>query len=163
MSERYTYARSKGIEDRLVKAPTGDRVENDAISTEAERFFAARYGLEISVKGVRDCDIVMPRRKGKPHLDVKWTPYPSGGLLLNTAKQHLCLVYVLVRGMPGSFDIVGWEWGFRLKEAPVKTDIPKPAPYIPGGALRTNTDLMMAATFGVIPLTVDQPEANMGV
>lgn len=161
MPNRYDIARSKGITDRAINLPKAPRT-NDEYALQAERDFLARYGLKaIAFDGPTSCDYRYTFRTSKgPQvacLDVKWTPLDDGGLLVAQEKveKHRCLAYVLVTGDPDKGEpmtVRGWEWGFVLERHYEASRFKVPSYYLPQEALRTNPDILMAATFHVAPL-----------
>jgi hypothetical protein len=149
-SERYDNARRIGATDYAINLPGGSARESDRLAALAEMVFATRYGLQGQIQhGYKPCDIVI----GKAHLDVKWTPHDDGHLILQDPKRlgrdrrHVCTAYVLVVGPEGKMRIAGWQWGFLIVEKPYASWLDHPAWAEKQEDLRSNVDLLMAATF----------------
>jgi len=90
-----------------------DPAYQDEMAGEAERFFAQRFELpEPDNLPDRGWDFKI----GGVTIDVKWTDYNDGRLLLKCDSRSRADVYVLVVGKtPQAFRIVGYAYAAKLK------------------------------------------------
>lgn len=118
MASRFDYARSRGLKQRMVSAPLGQR-ETEKRAREAELYVAKVYGLEPPALLGADkgwdfrLENRVDRRCRALTIDVKW----SAGEYLNVYRSEKglrAMAYLLVTGEPGAFEIRGFAWRHRV-------------------------------------------------
>lgn len=155
-AQRYRDRRADGTVDRAVALPLPAE-ENDEVAAQAEQFVGDRYGMRIDTRRKPDVGdfLVGQRTDDRPRgmvLDVKWTPLENGRLVTFVDARVKADIYVLVTGMPGSFRIAGWIWGFLHRKHDGNLGH-GPRHVTSQSDLKQNTDLMMA-TMGHPPATL---------
>lgn len=114
--KRYENDRRRGIVDKAIHIE-GDPRWTDAMAAAAEEFAALALGLRHKGEVHRPdagWDLSMQGRR----IQVKWTRYPDGKLLVHTQQALLADYYVLVTGgTTDTFAIPGWATASELKES----------------------------------------------
>jgi hypothetical protein len=147
---RYERARAAGRRNKV--EPVRDGALQDDMAEAAECFFADRYGLPRPAFTGPDpgWDFIVANRAWprcrQLVVDVKWTPYANGWLLVedSTWEKAISNVFVLVVGTPGRFRLVGYAWhhqfrGQRFEKGQV------PCYGLAQDRLHRNVDMLMAA------------------